>query len=183
MKLPQLRQSILASLEGTQQAFFQLILNAEDGKLANWEIFGEFARTIVDVMKREGSEDSTKAMKGMRYSDQLMNFATVARSYGAGSASNYSLIAKYLPMPSFRHIQLVSRSAHIDLLFANHLAIPRRKVKGKMKFEVFQYPYLCEENFAVFAQQVLSSGYVGPVTVSTDCSKVDLLKTFLRGFN
>ena len=48
----------------------------------------------------------------------------------------------------------------------------RRNTAARARYEVMDHPFLCDENFVVFAKMLDRLNYQGPVCLSTDCSKV-----------
>jgi hypothetical protein len=106
MKNYRFRDAITASSTGAAQTMLQLVFLADDGKLEKWEHFIEISKALVDVATRE-CDMTGKAMKGVRYSDVMIQLATVLRGYGPKSASLYGTLSALIPIPSFVQIRCV----------------------------------------------------------------------------
>jgi hypothetical protein len=90
--------------EPTSAVFFALERMASTGQLEDKAVFVEMCQAMVEMTVRSADETGN-AMKGMRYSERFLQFATLLRGYGAKSSQQYGIAAGELALPSFRTLR------------------------------------------------------------------------------
>ncbi|KAJ3766604.1 hypothetical protein FB446DRAFT_757584 [Lentinula raphanica] len=129
--------------------FLRLWEHARAGNLDKHQRVVDICDALDDRVKRELSSNQ-KMICGIRYSQNVINFMMMMRSYGHNSHQQYSLFTSVFGGPSSRHLQTL-RAKSVDAM---------------------QNPYLIFENVGRFKQHYDSILYSGPVIAGSDCTKV-----------
>lgn len=86
-------------------AFLSLYQRARDGGLAKYQTFMDICTVLEDQLKARAESDSPGAKKGIRYTQDYLNFMTIMRSYGQQSSQQYSILTSQIGGPSPRTLQ------------------------------------------------------------------------------
>ncbi|KAI0729049.1 hypothetical protein C8Q72DRAFT_944230 [Fomitopsis betulina] len=84
-------------------AFFSLYQRGREGGLAKYETFVNVCTVLEDQLTR--ADTGPGAKKGIRYSQDYLNFMTMMRSYGQQSSQQYSILTSQIGGPSPRTLQ------------------------------------------------------------------------------
>ncbi|KAJ3851678.1 hypothetical protein EV368DRAFT_83283 [Lentinula lateritia] len=137
-----------------QDCFLSLWKHAQKGNLNKHERVVEICASLDDKVRRESS-GNPKLIRGIRYTQNVIDFMMTMRSYGHNSHQQYSIFTSVFGGPSSRHLQTL-RAKSADAL---------------------QNPYLIFENIARAKRYYDSISYLGPVIAGSDCTK-----SYLKGF-
>ncbi|KAJ3727641.1 hypothetical protein C8R42DRAFT_620753 [Lentinula raphanica] len=129
--------------------FLRLWEHAKAGNLNEHQRVVDICDALDDRVTRELS-GNPRSICGIRYSQNVINFMMMMRSYGHNSHQQYSLFTSVFGGPSSRHLQTL-RAKSVDAM---------------------QNPYLIFENVARFKRYYDSCVYSGPVIAGSDCTKV-----------
>ncbi|KAE9389323.1 hypothetical protein BT96DRAFT_960070 [Gymnopus androsaceus JB14] len=129
--------------------FLSLWNHAREGRLDKREVVVDICASLDDRVRRESS-DNPHLLRGIRYSENVINFAMLMRSYGHNSHQQYTIFTSTFGGPSSRQLQSL-RARSIDAL---------------------QNPHLVFENVARVKRFYDSMKYSGPVIAGSDCTKV-----------
>ncbi|KAJ3742511.1 hypothetical protein DFH05DRAFT_1401798, partial [Lentinula detonsa] len=135
--------------------FLRLWKHARAGNLNNHQRVVDICEALDDRIGREAS-DNRKLICGIRYSQNVINFMMMMRSYGHNSHRQYTMFTSVFGGPSSRHLQTL-RAKSTDAM---------------------QNPYLIFENVARFKRYYDSTKYTGPVIAASDCTKVKARLSF-----
>lgn len=84
-------------------AFFSLYQRGREGGLAKYETFVNVCTVLEDQLTR--ADTGPGAKKGIRYSQDYLNFMTMMHSYGQQSSQQYSILTSQIGGPSPRTLQ------------------------------------------------------------------------------
>ncbi|EIW56114.1 uncharacterized protein TRAVEDRAFT_50602 [Trametes versicolor FP-101664 SS1] len=130
-------------------ALLSLYQRAKEGGLAKYQSFIDICAVLDEQLARAES-DSPGAKKGIRYTQDYLNFMTMMRSYGQQSGQQYSILTSQIGGPSPRTLQKVIKRSP----------------------DVLTKPDLDFENVARVKRLMDILKYNGPVAVAGDCTKV-----------
>ncbi|KAJ4480786.1 hypothetical protein C8R41DRAFT_771229 [Lentinula lateritia] len=142
-----------------QDCFLSLWKHAQKGNLNKHERVVEICASLDDKVRRESS-GNPKLIRGIRYTQNVIDFMMTMRSYGHNSHQQYSIFTSVFGGPSSRHLQTL-RAKSADAL---------------------QNPYLIFENVARAKRYYDSISYLGPVIAGSDCTKVKKRMNFSTSF-
>ncbi|KZW01192.1 hypothetical protein EXIGLDRAFT_760954 [Exidia glandulosa HHB12029] len=139
--------------------FLSLYKQSLEGKLESETTFLEVCKMFTDRVRRETSEN--KNLKyGIRYSEHVINFAVLMRSFGSNSAQQYSIFRGAFGGPSPRHLRTLTANSD----------------------DTMHNPALRFENIARFKRFVDTVKWRGPIVKAGDCTKVKPRLTYSNEF-
>ncbi|TFY65415.1 hypothetical protein EVG20_g5598 [Dentipellis fragilis] len=141
------------------KCFLALAKHATQGKLDDHGIFADICKVLADRLRRLETGDA-KLKHGKRYPKNLIGFMILMRSYGGNSNKQYQIFSKHLPAPSK------------SLLSAIVSKTP----------DVLQNPALVFENVVRIRSFVDKVGYMGPIALAGDCTKIRAALTYSDSF-
>ncbi|KAJ3911642.1 hypothetical protein F5877DRAFT_55061 [Lentinula edodes] len=135
--------------DSAEDCFLRLWQHAKDGHLGNHQRVVDICEALDDRVAREAS-DNPKLICGIRYTQNVINFMMMMRSYGHNSHRQYTMFTSVFGGPTSRHLQTL-RNKSVDAM---------------------RNPYLIFENVARAKRYYDSIDYMGPVIAASDCTKV-----------
>lgn len=86
--------------DNPHDCFLRLWRHAQDGNLNKYQLVVDICESLDDQVTQESS-DNPNLLQGIRYGENVINFAMLMRSYGHGLHNQYSIFTSTFGGPSF----------------------------------------------------------------------------------